>query len=77
LAAEAARRGATIEELAVTLLGHQVQALGEGTPSGDRLARRRFPFISVGDSGEGGGQLAQQHDDIRRTAFADLTADEA
>jgi hypothetical protein len=77
LASEAARRGMTVDEFAVALLGQQVAALEPAGPVQASPGRRRLPFIGVGDSGASGGDIARRHDEIRRDAFIDRTAAEA
>lgn len=77
LAAEAARRGMTVDELAVALLGQQVAAMDPVAPAPLSPGRRRFSFIGVGDSGPTGGDIAERHDELRRAAFSDRTAAEA
>lgn len=68
LAAEAARRGVPVQQLVVELRGAQVP------PAAETLHGKRFAFIGMGDSGEGGGDVAGRHDEIRREAFAQLAS---
>lgn len=79
LAAEAARRGVSPEQVAVEAIAAQLSQEGAAdqrpaeADSGER-ARHRFGFIGMGDSGPGGGDIGRRHDEILREQFADKTA---
>ena len=68
LAAEAARRGVTPEQMAVEAIEAQLPP-----EAAERPVRRRLSFIGMGASG-GGENVAERHDEIIREHFADKTA---
>jgi hypothetical protein len=75
VAAEAARRGVSPEQVAVEAIAAQLsQEAGQPSGEGEQPARQRFPFIGMGDSGPGGGDIGQRHDEILREHFANKTA---
>jgi hypothetical protein len=74
VAAEAARRGVSPEQVAVEAIAAQLSREGQRAGEGEQAARQRFPFIGMGDSGPGGGDIGRRHDEILREHFADKTA---
>lgn len=80
VAAEAARRGVSPEQVAVDAIAAQ---LGQGPvrrppeTGSSQPTRRRFAFIGMGDSGPGGGDIGRRHDEILREDFASKTAPNA
>jgi hypothetical protein len=70
LAAEAARRGITVDELVTEL------AAGLPAEPSERPGRRRLSFSGVGASG-GGEAVGRNHEAIIRQAFAAKTARDA
>jgi len=74
LAAEAARRGITPEQVALEAIEAQFPAEGTERPARPQPGRERFGFIGLGDSGPGGGDIGRRHDEILREHFATKTA---
>jgi hypothetical protein len=68
LAAEAARRGVSVEELVAEAVTAHFPAAPPEQP-----ARRRLSFIGIGASG-GGENVAERHREIIREHYADKTA---
>lgn len=60
----AAARGVSPDELAAEVLREHVQA------------RRRVGFVGIGDSGEGGGDIARRHREAISEAYSNRTAAE-
>jgi plasmid stability protein len=71
LAAEAERRGASVDEVAAELL-----TAGLPADSNPRPARRHLSFAGIGASG-GGEAVGRNHEAILRQAFAGKTARDA
>lgn len=77
LAAEAARRGVSPEQVAVEAIAAQLsQEAGQRSAeaSSEQSARQRFAFIGMGDSGPDGGDVGRCHEEILREHFANKTA---
>jgi len=62
------------EQVAVEAIAAQLSREGQPAGEGEQAARQRFPFIGMGDSGPGGGDIGRRHDEILREHFADKTA---
>jgi len=71
LAAEATRRGTSVDALVAELVAAQLP--GDTAGETDERPPRRLSFIGIGASG-GGDNVAERHQEIIREHFADKTA---
>jgi len=74
LAAEAARRAVTVDELAAETLDARFPPPPPQQGPKPVGTKRHLSFAGIGSSGSAGGDLARRHKEIIAEAFADKTA---